>query len=124
AFTRRTAMAGAGSEKSARLLFCLSFDAPFFDPRDQHSGVKQAGFCLGRGRGGGSRDPEKCAFCRPGFRPDQRNFLILDVRRHRTKKKRGTAVLLWNVSSLNIVESAFLEVGVLSWPRARIGKAI
>jgi len=57
AFTRRTAMAGAGSEKSARLLFCLSFDAPFFDPRDQHSGVKQAGFCLGRGRRCGSGDP-------------------------------------------------------------------
>src|SRR5215831_13338472 len=57
AFTRRTAMAGAGSEKSARLLFCLSFDAPFFDPRDQHSGVKQAGFCLGGGRRCGSGDP-------------------------------------------------------------------
>lgn len=55
AFTRRIAMAGAGSEKSARLLFCLGFDAPFFDPRDQHPGVEQAGFCFGRGLRGRAR---------------------------------------------------------------------
>ena len=40
AFTRRTAVASARSEKSARLLFRLGFDAPFLDPRDQHSGVE------------------------------------------------------------------------------------
>ena len=51
AFTGRTAVASARSEKSARLLFRLGFDAPFLDPRDQHSGVEQAGFCLGRSRG-------------------------------------------------------------------------
>jgi len=28
-------MASAGSEKSARLLLCLSFDTPLLDPRDQ-----------------------------------------------------------------------------------------
>jgi hypothetical protein len=33
-------MPGAGSEKSARLLFGLGFDAPFLDPRDQHPGVE------------------------------------------------------------------------------------
>jgi hypothetical protein len=40
AFARRAAMSGAGSEKSARLLFGLGFDAPFLDPRDQHPGVE------------------------------------------------------------------------------------
>jgi hypothetical protein len=55
AFTGRTAMPSAGSEKSARLLFCLGLDAPFLDPRDQHPGVEQAGFCLGRGLRGGER---------------------------------------------------------------------
>ena len=40
AFTRRTAMTGAGSEKRARLLLRLGFDAPFLDPRDQHPGVE------------------------------------------------------------------------------------
>jgi hypothetical protein len=39
-------MTGAGSEKSARLLFCLGLDAPFLDPRDQHPGVEQARFYL------------------------------------------------------------------------------
>jgi hypothetical protein len=53
AFARRTAMASAGSEKSARLLFCLGLDAPFLDPRDQHPGVEQAGFYLRRGLRGG-----------------------------------------------------------------------
>jgi hypothetical protein len=48
AFARRTAMTNASGEKSACLLFGLSFDAPFLDPRDQHPGVEQAGFCLGR----------------------------------------------------------------------------
>jgi hypothetical protein len=43
-------MAGTGSEKSARLLLCLSFDTPLLDPRDQHPGMEQAGFCLGRDR--------------------------------------------------------------------------
>ena len=51
AFTGRTAVASARSEKSARLLFRLGFDAPFLDPRDQHSGVEQAGFGLWRGLG-------------------------------------------------------------------------
>jgi hypothetical protein len=55
AFTWRTAMASAGSEKSARLLFCPGLDAPFLDPRDQHPGVEQAGFYLGRGLRGGER---------------------------------------------------------------------
>jgi hypothetical protein len=55
AFARRTAMAGTGSEKSARMLFCLGLDAPFLDPRDQHPGVEQAGFYLGRGLRGGKR---------------------------------------------------------------------
>src|SRR4029077_13212140 len=55
AFTRCTAMASAGSEKSARLLLCLSFDTPLLDPRDQHPGMEQAGFCLGRGRRGRGR---------------------------------------------------------------------
>ena len=55
AFARRTAVAGAGSEKSARLLFCLGLDAPFLDPRDQHPGVEQTGFYLGRGLRGGER---------------------------------------------------------------------
>ena len=52
AFTRRTAMTNTGGEKSARLLLRLSFDAPFLHPRDQHPGVEQAGFCLGRDPGG------------------------------------------------------------------------
>jgi hypothetical protein len=51
-FPRRTAMTSASGEKSARLLFGLSFDTPFLDPRDQHPGVEQAVFCLGRGRRG------------------------------------------------------------------------
>jgi hypothetical protein len=52
AFTRRTAIAGTGSEKSARFVFVFGFDTPFLDPRDQHFSVEQAGFCLGRGLGG------------------------------------------------------------------------
>ena len=40
AFARRAAMARTGSEKSARLLFGLGFDAPFLDPRNQHPGVE------------------------------------------------------------------------------------
>ena len=62
AFTGRTAVASARSEKSARLLFRLGFDAPFLDPRDQHSGVEEAGFCLGRSRGsspGHSHSPRR-----------------------------------------------------------------
>ena len=55
AFARRTAMTGAGSEKSARLLFCLGLDAPFLDPRDQHTGVEQARFYLECGLRGGKR---------------------------------------------------------------------
>lgn len=52
AFTRRTAMTNAGGEKSARPLCSLSFDAPFLNPRDQHPGMEQAGFRLGRGARG------------------------------------------------------------------------
>ena len=59
AFTRRAAMASASSEKSARLLFRLGFNAPFLDPRHQHPGVEEAGFAVGRGLrdefGGGCR---------------------------------------------------------------------
>jgi hypothetical protein len=55
AVTWRAAMTNAGSKQSARLLFCRSFDAPFLDPRDQHPGVEQAGFCPGRGRKGRGR---------------------------------------------------------------------
>ena len=60
AFTGRTAVARARSEKNARLLFRLGFDAPFLDPRDQHSGVEQAGFCLGRGRGSSPGHNPRC----------------------------------------------------------------
>jgi hypothetical protein len=49
ALTGRTAVTGAGSEESARLLFGPRFDTPFLDPRHQHPGVKQARFCIGRG---------------------------------------------------------------------------
>ena len=40
AFARRAAMASTGSEKRARLLFGIGFDAPFLDPRNQHPGVE------------------------------------------------------------------------------------
>jgi hypothetical protein len=54
ALTRRTAVADAGSKERARPLFGLGFHAPFLDPRHQHPGVEEAGFCLGRGLRGDS----------------------------------------------------------------------
>ena len=67
-FTRRTAVARAGSQEHACLLKRLGFDAPLLDPRDQHPGVEEAGFCLWRGRGGGSGRAQYCASCRHGLR--------------------------------------------------------
>src|SRR5262249_23099025 len=66
-FTRRTAVTGAGSEKSACLLFGFGFDAPFLDPRNQHLGVEQAGVCLRRSLRDGPGRAAQCASFRPGF---------------------------------------------------------
>lgn len=49
AFARRTAMAGAGGQKSARLFDGLGLNTPFFEPCNQHTGMEKSWFCVADG---------------------------------------------------------------------------
>jgi len=49
AFARRTAVAGAGGQKSARLFNGLGLNTPFFEPCNQHSGMEKSWFCFADG---------------------------------------------------------------------------